>query len=169
MYAGWDDLDLPAVIALRRQLIQETPRCTCIAASFLEKAWLTELSVQGQVLFMAADVFYDFTEAELKTLILRLLDRYPGSELLFDVCSPIGVKVANKKVVASAGLDEKSSLIWGLPNKKDLLALDPRSRLLGTYYYFRTRCIGVRNIIMGLRSDYLGIQYVLHLKLGYHG
>ena len=118
---------------------------------------------------MAADVFYDFTEAELKTLILRLLDRYPGSELLFDVCSPIGVKVANKKVVASAGLDEKSSLIWGLPNKKDLLALDPRSRLLGTYYYFRTLRIGVRNIIMGLRSDYLGIQYVLHLKLGYHG
>lgn len=164
----WYDLDLPDVIALRRQLIQETPRRTCIAASFLEQEWLTALSVEGPVLFMAAGVFYYFTEAEIKTFILRLLDRYPGSELLFDVCSPLGVKVANKKVVASAGLDEKSSLIWGLPNKKELLAWDPRIRILGTHYYFRTLRIGVRNMIMGLLSDYLGIQYVLHLKLGCH-
>ena len=37
---------------------------------------------------------------------------------------------------------------------------------LGAHYYFRTLRIGVRNIIMGLLSDYLGIQYILHLKLG---
>ena len=40
---------------------------------------------------------------------------------------------------------------------------------LGPHYYFRTLRIGVRNIIMGLLSDDLGIQYVLHRKLGQHG
>lgn len=162
----WYDLDLPDVIALRKQFIQETERRTFIATSFLEKAWLDEISVVGNVLFMAAGVFYYFKEEEIKAFLLRLLDIYPGSELLFDVSSPVGVRVANKKVVESAGLDEKSYLTWGLANKKEILAWDPRIRLLGTYYYFRTLRIGIRNIIMGLLSDFLGIQYMLHLQLG---
>ena len=162
----WYDLDLPDVMMLRRQFIQESDRRYFIAASFLESAWLTELTVEGNVLFMAAGLFYYFKAEEIKGFILRLLDSYPGCELLFDVSSPLGIRVANKKVVESAGLDEKSYLTWGLHNKQELLVWDPRIKLLGTHYYFRTLRIGVRNILMGLLSDYLGIQYILHLQLG---
>ncbi len=35
----------------------------------------------------------------IKGFMIRLIDRYPGSEILFDVSSPLGVKVANKKVI----------------------------------------------------------------------
>ena len=97
---------------------------------------------------------------------MRLLDAFPGSELVFDVSSPIGVSVANKKVVESSGLDERSHLVWGVENKQDILDWDARIRLLGTYYYFRTLRIGLRNFLMGTLSDLLGIQYILHLGLG---
>jgi hypothetical protein len=76
------------------------------------------------------------------------------------------VRVANKKVVESAGLDEKSYLKWGLENKKVILAWHPGIKLIGTHYYFRTLRIGLRNIMMGMLSDFLGIQYILHLQLG---
>lgn len=65
----------------------------------------------------AAGVFCYFKEEDIKGFIIRLMDAYPNSEILFDACSPIGVRVANKKVIESAGLDEKSHLIWGLKDK----------------------------------------------------
>jgi O-methyltransferase involved in polyketide biosynthesis len=162
----WYDLDLADVIELRRKFIQESERRKFIASSFLEKEWLENIGVKGNVLFIAAGVFYYFEEHQIKDFIIRLADKYPGSEMVFDVCSPIGVRVANKKVVESSGLDEQSHLTWGVEKKKDIPAWDSRIKIIRTYYYFRTLRIGLRNLIMGTLSDFLGIQYVLHLKLG---
>lgn len=162
----WYDLDLPDVIELRSRFIQPGERRKFIAASFLEPAWLSEIKVNGNVLFIAAGVFYYFTEQEIREFLLRLLEAYPGSQMLFDVSSPLGVRVANQKVIQSSGLDEKSHLKWGLENKRRLLAWDSRIELLGAYYYYRTLRIGLRNVLMGAMSDLLGIQYMLHLRLG---
>jgi O-methyltransferase involved in polyketide biosynthesis len=161
----WYDLDLPDVIELRRKFIQESERRKFISSSFLEKEWLENIEVRGNVLFIAAGVFYYFEESQIRDFVIRLADKYSGSEMLFDVSSPVGVRVANKKVVESAGLDEKSHLKWGLENRKVIPAWDSRIKIIRTYHYFRTLRIGLRNILMGALSDYLGIQYMLHLKL----
>ena len=104
---NWFDLDLPDVIELRSKFITQSERRKFISSSFLDKERLDGLGKSENVLFIAAGVFYFFTELEIKTFIFQLLEKYPGSELLFDVCSPIGMRIANKKVVASSGLDEK--------------------------------------------------------------
>jgi O-methyltransferase involved in polyketide biosynthesis len=162
----WYDLDLADVIELRRKFIRENERRRFIAASFLEKEWLANIQVKGNVLFIAAGVFYYFQEHEIREFIIRLINAYPGSEMLFDVSSPIGIKIANKKVIESFGLDERSYLTWGLASKRDLLAWDSRIRIVGTYHYFRTLRIGPRNLLMGMLSDLLEIQYMIHLRLG---
>jgi O-methyltransferase involved in polyketide biosynthesis len=162
----WYDLDLADVIELRRHFIEESERRRFIAASFLEKGWLEHIEVEGNALFIAAGVFYYFEEQEIREFLIRLCDRYPGSEMLFDVSSPIGVKIANRKVIESSGLDEKSYLTWGLKNAQDLLTWDSRIRILGRYHYFRTLRFGIRNAVMGALSDLLGMQYMIHLGLG---
>ena len=91
--------------------MKENERRQFIATSFLEKAWLENIKVSGNVLFIAARVFYYFEEQVIKNFIIRLIDAFPYSEILFDVSSPLGVKIANKKVVESSGLDEKSHLV----------------------------------------------------------
>ncbi|MBN1148877.1 MAG: class I SAM-dependent methyltransferase [Anaerolineales bacterium] len=162
----WYDLDLPDVIELRSKFIQGNERRKFLAGSFLEEEWLNHIEVNGNVLFIAAGVFYYFEEQEIKGFIVRLIDAYPNSEILFDVSSPTGVRVANKKVIESSGLDERSYLKWGPKNKNDILAWDPRISLIGAYYYFRSLRMSLRNILMGTLSDFLGIQYMLHLRLG---
>jgi O-methyltransferase involved in polyketide biosynthesis len=163
---NWYDLDLSDVIELRRKFIQEDGRRKFITSSFLEKGWLDSIEVHGNVLFIAAGVFYYFKEQEIKDFLIRLTDTFPGSTLLCDVCSPVGVRIANQKVVESSGLDEKSHLTWGLENKKDILTWDSRIKIIRTYHYFRTLRIGLRNVLMGTLSDILGIQYMLHIGLG---
>lgn len=162
----WVDLDLPDVIALRRQFIPENERRKFLPASLTEEGWLETIKVNGNVLFLAAGVFYYFEEAAVSTLFLRLLDKFPNSEILFDVSSPIGVRVANKKVVESSGLDEKSHLIWGVNDIRDILDWDSRIQLIKTHFYFKSKVRGLRNKLMGMLSDYLKIQYMVHLRLG---
>jgi len=162
----WYDLDLPDVIALRKRFVEENERRNFIASSFLEKDWLDHIEVVENVLFIAAGVFYYFEAQEIQAFICRLIEMHPGSEILFDVSSPLGVRIANKKVVESSGLDENSHLVWGLENKKEILAWDPGIKIIGTYFYFQTLRIGIRNFLMGMLSNFLGMQYLLHLRLG---
>ena len=99
----WYDLDLPDVITLRRKFIQETWRRRFIAVSFLERDWLGSLEVKEQVFFFAPGVLYYFEKQEVREFLLRLADMFPGSELLMDVCSLFGIKMANRMVINAAG------------------------------------------------------------------
>ncbi len=162
----WYDLDLPDVIALRSRFLRESERRRFLATSFLEDDWLEVIEVGSNVLFMAAGVFYYFEEPQIKAFIVRLIDRYPGSEIVFDASSPLGVKICNKKVIESSGLGEQSHLVWGLKRTDDVASWDPRIRIINTYYYYRTRVPGLRNKAIGMVADLLRIQYMIHLRLG---
>ena len=162
----WYDLDLPDVIALRSRFFKETDRRRFIASSFLEDDWLDVIEVGGNVLFMAAGVFYYFDEPEIETFVVRLIGRYPGSEIAFDASSPLGVRVCNKKVIESSGLGEQSHLVWGLKRTDDVASWDPRIRIVNTQFYYRTQVPGLRNKVMGMLADLLRIQYMIHLRLG---
>jgi O-methyltransferase involved in polyketide biosynthesis len=162
----WYDLDLPDVIALRSRFFKETDRRRFIASSFLEDDWLDVIEVGGNVLFMAAGVFYYFEEPEIETFVVRLIGRYPGSEIAFDASSPLGVRVCNKKVIENSGLGEQSHLIWGLKRTDDVASWDPRIRIVNTHSYYRTQVPGLRNKVMGMLADLLRIQYMIHLRLG---
>jgi O-methyltransferase involved in polyketide biosynthesis len=162
----WYDLDLPDVIDLRSNFVKENARRRFVAASFLDNEWLEAIEVIGNVLFMAAGVFYYFEEPVIKGFMIRLIDRYPGSEILFDASSPLGVKICNKKVIESSGLDKRSHLIWGLKKTDDLLSWDSRIRTINTYHYYRTGITGIRNKLIGILADFIRIQYMIHLRLG---
>jgi O-methyltransferase involved in polyketide biosynthesis len=162
----WYDLDLPDVIELRKNFIQESDRRKFLSASFLDKDWLQTIEIEENVLFIIAGVLYYFKEEQVKEFLLRLADTFPGCEAFFDVSSPTGVKIANKRVIESTGLDEKSHLIWGLEDTRDLLAWDPRIQIIKTYYYFRSPLIRFKYLLAGTISDLMKIQYMLHLKLG---
>ncbi len=163
----WYDLDLPDVISLRRQFIQETERRKFISTSFLDKSWLNQIQVDEQVLFIAAGVFYYFEESEVKEFLARLADRFPGSEIIFDASSPYGIKTANRMVIKRSGLDENSFLKWGLKNAETLTTWDRRFQVLNTHYYFgkNGRHFGLRIRLIGWISDRLKVQYMVHLGI----
>jgi len=163
----WYDLDLPDVISLRKTFIPETERRKFISASFLDRGWLKDIDVIDNILFIAAGVFYYFEENEIKDFLIRLADSFPSSEIVFDVSSPYGVKVANRAVIRNAGLDEKSFLKWGLDSTQTITSWDMRFRILATYYYFReqNRSLKLGNRILGFLSDLLQVQYLVHLEM----
>ncbi|UCC88808.1 MAG: class I SAM-dependent methyltransferase, partial [Anaerolineales bacterium] len=100
----WYDLDLPDVITLRRSLIgDEGERYHLLACSVLEDAWLEAVKVHSQrrFLFLAENVLVYFMEAQVKSLVLRLRDRFPGAELVFDGWTPFFVWLGNLQLSSS--------------------------------------------------------------------
>jgi O-methyltransferase involved in polyketide biosynthesis len=110
----WYDLDLPEVIELRRRFIGSERSCyRLLACSVLEDAWLEAIKANSQhpILFLAETVFVYFTEAQVKSLVLTLCDRFPGAELVFDGWKPYEIWVGNRYLSPSrfAGLMQ-----WGI-------------------------------------------------------
>lgn len=81
----WYDLDLPELIEVRKQLLPETDRSTCIAKSFLDPEWCTDIDTQNGVLIIACGLLRYFDEAKVRQLFLLLADHFPGCEVVFDI------------------------------------------------------------------------------------
>ena len=132
----WYDLDLPDVIGLRRKFIgDEGERYHLLGCSVLEDAWLAPMKVHSQrhFLFLAENVFVYFMEAQVKSLVLRLRDHFPGAELVFDGWTPFFVWLGNRQLSSSkfAGL-----LHWGFWRSQELENWGEGIHLLGQWGFF---------------------------------
>ena len=83
------DMDLPEVIALRRELIPEQPGNPYIAASLLETDWMDDLRRRhpdAEFIFVVEGVLMYFYEKQVRTFLNNVAGRFGGGELWFDVC-----------------------------------------------------------------------------------
>ena len=84
----WYDLDLPAVIDIRRQALPEPDRVTYIAKSLLDPSWCKDIKYTENGVFMiAGGVFHFFEETQVQQFFSMLADNFPGGEIVFNVLS----------------------------------------------------------------------------------
>jgi len=164
----WYDLDFPDVIDLRKRFFPDSDRRHSIASSMLDEGWLREVEIADAVFFLAAGVMYYLQESQIKALLIRLADTFPGAEVLFDACSPLGRKMANEKVIKAGGMDESAMLRWGLRRAKDLQSWDNRIAVIAEYPTFHNMKHGrsIKEKWAMFLSDILGIISMVHLRLG---
>ncbi|MFH1050019.1 MAG: class I SAM-dependent methyltransferase [bacterium] len=164
----WFDIDLPDVMELRKKFIQTTNRQRSIITSFLEKDWLNEFKKNDYPLLIAGGVFYYFEENQIKNFFIRISDKFLSSELLFDIASPLGVKVSNEKVLKSSGMDDSSVLKWGIKKAKDMEKWDDRIKVLKEFPMFRKMKKGfsLKGKYGLFMADCLKIMSLVHLRIG---
>jgi O-methyltransferase involved in polyketide biosynthesis len=131
----WYDLDLPQVIAQRRQLITETERCRFLGCSVFDESWLDAVSVHAQrpFLFLAEGVFPYFAEAQVRGVFLTLMHRFPGAELVCDAMTPLAVSLNNLQLRL---LHVGARLRWGLRHGRDPESWGAGVVLLQQWSYF---------------------------------
>ena len=130
----WYDLDLPQVVDLRRTLLGgEKERYHLLAGSVLDDAWSEALGARRprSFLFLAEGVFMYFRETQVKLLVQRLRDRFPGAELVFDAYSPIHVWRSNLQI---AGFGQR--VHWGIWRGQEIEGWGDGIRMLGEWSPF---------------------------------
>ena len=86
----WFDVDLPQVIALRRELYSESETYRMVGSSVTDPGWLDELPAGGPVLIVAEGLLMYLAPADVSELLHRLVDRFDTGELLADLLSKWG-------------------------------------------------------------------------------
>ncbi len=118
----WLDLDLPEVVELRRELLADPgPRYHLVSGSVLEHQWeqAARRHPDRPVLFVAEGVLMYFTAAQVRHMVTRLRDQFPGSELVFDAFSPLLVRANNLRLrLSPSPIGARYS--WGLRHPKDV-------------------------------------------------
>jgi O-methyltransferase involved in polyketide biosynthesis len=138
----WYDLDLPEVIAVRRQLLSEGPGHRFLPVSIFDGDALDAIAgpEPRPTLFLAEAVLLYFEAAQVKQLFLTLAQRFPGSELVCDAMTPLMIRSHNLQMRL---MRMDARLRWGLPDPHEPEhwgAGNPGGgiRLLNTWYYFDT-------------------------------
>ena len=127
----WYGLDLPEVIELRKELLEETPRSHFIGCSVLDFSWMNALSDRAgkPILFLAEAVLVYLEEADVKRLVQTLAQRFPGAELVCEAYSPMVIRSHPRQAAVAQPH-------WGLKDDRDVEAWAPGIRLLNQWYYF---------------------------------
>ncbi len=81
---NWFCVDVPEALAVRERFLPPSERCRFVPRSALDLAWLDDVDGARGVFVSAQGLLMYFEEAEVKRLILAIVQRFPGVELMFD-------------------------------------------------------------------------------------
>lgn len=163
----WIDLDLPDVIALRKQYIPENERRKCISCSVFDTCWYQNIKHEEHVMLLIAGVLYYFEEVDIKRLWSDIYTFIPGTEVVFDYSSPLGIKMANKQVIDKAGMNRSAYLKWGIDNIMDLEQWDPHIKVMHHMPMFQEyrQYYPMRKRIGMMIADRLKVMSLAHIQI----
>ena len=96
------NLDFPDVIAVRNELLPAGEREKNIPCDLNDTAWFSQIDASSGAVFFASGVFYYFLTEQVKALVQRMADAFPGSVLVFDAANRTAVKMIAKTWLKSA-------------------------------------------------------------------
>lgn len=170
------DLDLPAMIDLKRTLLAEGARYQFIASSVLDFTWMDRLPAGGRAcLFLAEGLFMYLMPAEVKNLVLELARCFPGCELVCEVFNnrwlrPPWKALVDRRMQGRLGFSADSVFRSGVDSERHFEPWAPAIQFLDDWSYFDDdepklrRYHWYRHVPL-LRKT----QWTLHYRLGNSG
>jgi methyltransferase (TIGR00027 family) len=167
------DLDLPEVIALKREFFEETDRYRFIAASVFEYGWFDRVRAHdGPFLFVAEGVFMYLEKRDVRTLVVKLADEFPGSELVCEVVNAIWLKeplntLMHLKMQKQLHLGENAVFRSGIRDGREPEDWHPGIRFLDEWSYFDAEEPKLGWLRIFRHSEFFRkTQWTVHYRLG---
>ena len=116
------NIDFPDVIALRNELLPAGDREKNIACDLNDTAWFDEIDSSEGAVFFAAGVFYYFLKDQVRLLVCKMADRFPGAVLAFDAANKSAVKLMLKTWIRTAEIQDVGAYFSASDAKAELSA-----------------------------------------------
>lgn len=82
--ATWVCVDVPEAIEVRERFIVPDERWRHLRQSALDESWMDDVDPSRGLFVTAQGLFMYFRESDVRRLVVTLLERFPGVELMFD-------------------------------------------------------------------------------------
>jgi O-methyltransferase involved in polyketide biosynthesis len=138
--AAWYDLDMPDVIELRRKFYQETDSYRMIPSSVTDPRWIEQVSERGlPTLVIAEGLLMYLKEEQVKALLLKLQETFPGCELVFDAFSRLTARSAGRH----PSLRKTGATIhWGIDDPHEIEGWGEGIRFREEWFFSQAQEIG---------------------------
>jgi methyltransferase (TIGR00027 family) len=136
------DLDLPEIIAIKKTFFSETERYHLIASSVLDFDWMAPvLQHRGPFLFMAEGVFMYLDGSDVRSLVLKIQETFPGSELVCEVINSVWFssplkKMLDYKMQRQVHLGKDAMFRSGIRNSREMEQWHSGIQFLDEWSYF---------------------------------
>ena len=137
------DLDLPEVIEIKKKLLDETDRYRFVSSSVLEHGWMDELKKKhkGPFLFLAEGFFMYLHSEDVKNIVIKLHETFPGSELVCEVVNKFILKTPMKqmtriKMRRQLHLGKGAYYSSGLSGSREMESWAPGTKYVDDWSYF---------------------------------
>jgi len=121
------DVDLPSTVEIKAELLPEEPGYHHVACSVLDPALLDHLApyVGRPVIFIAEGLLMYLPEREVRRLVLRLRDAFPGSELIAEVFQArmlegLMGKATQHRLRQGLGFGDEAVFVFGVRRSREL-------------------------------------------------
>ena len=120
------NLDLPGVIAVRDALLPAGEREENVPCDLNDTAWFKRIDASGGAVFFAAGVFYYFLKEQVRSLVCKMADAFPGGALVFDAANKKAVKLMLKTWIKDAQIKDVGAYFAVADAKAELSPWDER-------------------------------------------
>ncbi|MBN1696179.1 MAG: class I SAM-dependent methyltransferase [Spirochaetales bacterium] len=143
----WYDLDVPEVIALRKHFYLETGRYHFISSSAVEPGWIEKINAKNKpVLVLAEGLFMYLKEEDIKSLFIRLQNKFSKTTIIFDSYS----ELAAKGIGGHPSIKKTSAVVsWGISDAKRIESWGGDIHLAEEWYF--TQSEEIRKLDAGYR------------------
>lgn len=131
-YTNFYDIDYSEIINFKQNFYQPKNKYQMLASSIIDQSWVDNLSADKNYLFIAEGSLMYLKKEDVKELVLKLQDKFPGSQLIFDSYNQKTVDKINKHQQKS---DTGTKLEWGLDDAKELEGWSDEIKLIEEWYY----------------------------------
>jgi O-methyltransferase involved in polyketide biosynthesis len=129
----WVHLDMPDALALREHFFPREERTRLLARSMFDWEWFEQLFAvpPADTLIVAEGLFMYFEPEPIRQLILRLAERLPGSQLLFQ---SISRRFVGRQRSVPGVQQTAATFGWGIDHGRELEAWDRRIEFVDQWY-----------------------------------
>ena len=128
------NLDFPDVIAVRNELLPAGEREANIPCDLNDTSWFEKIDASGGVVFFASGVFYYFLKEQVRALVQKMADVFPGGVLVFDAANKKAVKLMLKTWLKDAEIKDVGAYFAVSDAKSEIGAWDSGLQVSGRGY-----------------------------------
>jgi len=170
---GFFDLDLPEVIELKRNLVQETDRYKMLEVSVFDHEWMdTILADENPVIFLAEGLFMYLPKQDVKALLSVMGQRVNTGQFVAEMVNEKYTRGINHWLVAfkfkyELVFGEPMTYHFGIKDSNEMEAWSSKLHLIDDWCYFdadREKLGWMR--VLGHFKTFRKTQWVVRYRIG---
>ena len=114
------NLDFESVINVRNELLPAGEREENIACDLTDTSWFDKIDASGGAVFFAAGVFYYILTEQVKSLVCKMAEAFPGGKIVFDAANKKAGKLMLKTWLKIAKIKDVGAYFAVSDAKKEL-------------------------------------------------